>query len=67
MSERSSSSIPFTETNADTFHIDDAEITLLTDSGTRIVIHRLSTDMLPLHIHCPSWLLRIRQKHRHNR
>lgn len=51
MSERSSSSIPFTETNADTFHIDDAEITLLTDSGTRIVTHRLSTDMLPLHIH----------------
>ena len=51
MSELSSSSIPFTETNADTFHIDDAEITLLTDSGTRIVTHRLSTDMLPLHIH----------------
>lgn len=51
MSELSSSNIPFTETNADTFHIDDVEITLLTDSGTRIVTHRLSTDMLPLHMH----------------
>ena len=51
MPERSCSNTSFTETNADTFHIDDAEITLLTDSGTRIVTHSLSTDMLPLHMH----------------
>lgn len=51
MTDLSSSNISFTETNADTFHIDDAEITLLTDSGTRIVTHSLATDMLPLHMH----------------
>lgn len=51
MTERTSSKMSFAETNADTFHIDDAEITLLTDSGTRIVTHRLAENMMPLHIH----------------
>jgi len=41
----------FHSTNAETFHIEDAEITLLVDSGTRIVTHRLAENMMPLHIH----------------
>lgn len=51
MAELSSSNILTAETNAETFHIGDAEITLLTDSGTRIVTHHLAGDMFPLHMH----------------
>ena len=51
MEDLASNAFPFTETNADTFHIDDVEITLLTDSGTRIVTHCLSAGTLPLHMH----------------
>ena len=38
-------------TNGKVFYIEDAEITLLTDSGTRIDTPLLSRNMLPLHIH----------------
>ena len=41
----------FNSTNADTFHIEDTEITLLVDSGTRIITHHLAENMMPLHIH----------------
>jgi len=41
----------FNSTNADTFHIEDTEVTLLVDPGTRIVTQHLAENMMPLHIH----------------
>lgn len=38
-------------TGADTFHIEDTEVTLLSDSGTRIVTAHIRANMLPLHTH----------------
>ena len=39
------------DTNGEVFHIADAEITLLTDAGTRVVTSQLAECMLPLHMH----------------
>ena len=42
---------PIESTNADTFHIEDTEITILSDSGTRIVTAVKYAQMFPLHAH----------------